>query len=326
VSKEVRRHGEPVGEALRGASPARPDGEPDHAGPHDDGAGPNDDGAARAAGAGEPRRLSDSRASRRTRLGRAALLTLLLAVPLVLFAVVAEDVAEKQVFAWDARILHSAAAHRTPALTGLMQTITDLGATLSLTAGALALSALLLYRRLHREALFVVLSLGGAALLNALLKQLFQRPRPDIVSSVVTAHGFAFPSGHTMSSMALACAVAFLCWHARWRYRWPVSLGALAFAFLVGVSRVYLGVHYPSDVLAGWLVSLDLVAVIYLLLFRVRPRRGDQARPAAHDSGEHIAAREPPHEAAPRSRHAVGDTGGARGQATNPGGDHGHQA
>ena len=101
-----------------------------------------------------------------------------------------------------------------------------------------------------------------------------------------------------MSSMALACAVTLLCWRARWRYRWPVSAGALAFALLVGASRVYLGVHYPSDVLAGWLVSLDLVGVVYLLLFHV----GRAERPA----GERTASFEP--------------------LATTPGGDHGDQA
>ena len=230
---------------------------------------------------------------------RAVFLALLLGVPFALFLALAEDVAEQEVFAWDTRILRWAADQRTPALDRLMQVITDLGATLTLTGAALALTALLLWKRLHREALFIVLSVGGAAILNVLLKQLFQRPRPDVVTPVVTAHGFAFPSGHTMSSMALACAVALLCWRVRWRFRLPVSIGALAFAFLVGASRVYLGVHYPSDVLAGWLVSFDLVVVVYLLLFKVRPAGEDAA-------GERAVGREP--------------------QATTPGGDHGREA
>jgi undecaprenyl-diphosphatase len=203
------------------------------------------------------------------------------------------------VFAWDTHVLRWAAGLRTPALDRLMQVVTDLGATLTLTGAALALTTFLLWKRLHQEALFVILSVGGAALLNALLKQLFQRPRPDIVTPVVTAHGFAFPSGHTMSSMALACAVTLLCWRARVRYRLPVSVGALGFAFLVGASRVYLGVHYPSDVLAGWLVSLDFVAVVYLLLFHLRP------------AGE-AAAGEPPARPDP--------------QTTISGGPHGDQA
>jgi membrane-associated phospholipid phosphatase len=229
---------------------------------------------------------------------RAVLLTILLGVPFALFLALAEDVAERQVFAWDTDILRWAADLRAPALDGLMQVVTDLGATLTLTVAVLALTAVLLRKRLHREALFVALSVGGAAILNALLKQLFQRPRPDVVTPVVTAHGFAFPSGHTMSSMAFACVVALLWWHLGWRYRWPVSLGALAIATLVGASRVYLGVHYPSDVLAGWLVSLDLVAVVYLLLLHIRPA-GEAA------AGDRAVRREP--------------------QVTTPGGDHGGQ-
>lgn len=230
---------------------------------------------------------------------RAVLLAVLLGALFALFLGLAEDIAEKQVFAWDTDILRWAADHRTSTLDQLMRVVTDLGATVTLTAAALALTGFLLWRRLHREALFVILSVGGAAVLNALLKQLFQRPRPDVVTPVVTAHGFAFPSGHTMSSMAFACVVALLWRRARWRYRWPVTVVALAFAFLVGASRVYLGVHYPSDVLAGWLVSLDLVAVVYLLLFNVRPAGEDAA-------GERAARPEP--------------------QATTPGGDHGDQA
>jgi membrane-associated phospholipid phosphatase len=225
-------------------------------------------------------------------------LILLLGVPFAIFLALAEDVVEQQVFAWDTTILRWAADHRMPSLDRLMQVVTDLGATITLAGAALALTALLLYRRLHREALFIVVSVGGAAILNVLLKQLFQRPRPDVVTPVITAHGFAFPSGHTMSSMALACAVALLCWRMRWRYRWTVSIGALAFAMLVGASRVYLGVHYPSDVLAGWLVSLDLVGVVYLLFFRV----GRAARPARKRG----ASLEP--------------------LATTPRGDHGDQA
>ncbi len=267
-----------------------------------------------------------ARHTRRARLPRLLLPMLLLAACLALFFVIAEDVAERRVFAWDTRILQSAADHRTPALTWLMKTVTDLGATLSLTAAALALSALLLWRRLHREALFVLLSLGGAALLNVLLKQLFQRPRPDVVAPVVVAHGFAFPSGHTMSSMAVACAVTLLCWHIRWRYRWVVSAGALAFAVLVGVSRVYLGVHYPSDVLAGWLVSIDLVAVIYLLVFKVRPHRNGGAGRSAGDRAGLTAERPRRQPAPPRGPAATEATTPPETRGHRPGGHHGGQA
>jgi membrane-associated phospholipid phosphatase len=270
---------------------------------------------------------ADAHRAGEARLRRAALITILLGVPFALFLVLAEDVAEKQVFAWDTSILRSRADHRTPTVTRLMQIVTDIGATLSLTAAALALSSLLLWKRLHLEALFVLLSIGGAALLNVLLKQLFQRPRPDVVAPVVTAHGFAFPSGHTMSSMALACAVVFLCWRVRWRYRWPVSVGAFAFAFLVGVSRLYLGVHYPSDVIAGWLVSLDLVAVIYLLLFHARPTPGERETPSALGPGVPSVMEETRSDRAPAPRPTTHERAvDPASQATDPGGDHGDQA
>jgi membrane-associated phospholipid phosphatase len=242
-------------------------------------------------------------------MGRLVPLVALLAAPFALFLVFAEDVAEDEVLTWDTAILRWTADLRTPWLNQLMRVITDLGATVTLTLIVLALTVLLLRRRLRREALFLILSVGGAALLNALLKQLFQRPRPDVVTPVVTARGFAFPSGHTMSSMALACAIVVLSWRLRLRRHWAVALAAMAFAFFVGASRVYLGVHYPSDVLAGWLVSLDLVAVVYLLLFR-RVARGVE-------NGDES-------EATPAA--AVGDRVCSAARTITPGGDDGRQA
>ncbi|HJW76358.1 MAG TPA: phosphatase PAP2 family protein [Thermoleophilia bacterium] len=225
-----------------------------------------DDGARRPAGA------PDTAASR-SRLRHIALLAALLGVLAILFAALAAHVAERGVLAWDDDILRYVADRRTASLTGVMEVVTDLGATVTLATLAIVLGALLLRKGLRREAFFLLLSTGSAAALNALLKQLFQRPRPDVVAQVVPAHGFAFPSGHTMSSMALACAVTFVCWRLRWRYRWPVSLAALTLAVAIGASRVYLGVHYPSDVLAGWMASIILVVVINLLLFEAHPPR-----------------------------------------------------
>jgi membrane-associated phospholipid phosphatase len=247
-----------------------------------------DDGPVARPGAPRTVPASDTVAPRRGPLGILSL-GILLGVPFALFLAVAEDVAEEEVLTWETQILRWAAERRTPLIDALMRVITDLGATVSLSAAAAAIVALLLLKRLHREAVFVALAVGSAALLNALLKQLFQRPRPDVVSPVVTAHGFAFPSGHTMSSMAFACAVTFLCWRLRWRWRWPVSVAAFAFALLVGLSRIYLGVHFPSDVLAGWLISIDLVAVIYLLLFheaRVAARAGPTTTEGGDRGGE----------------------------------------
>ena len=90
---------------------------------------------------------------------------------------------------------------------------------------------------------------------------------------VPVAHGFdSFPSGHAASSAALATAVILLAWPDR-RFRWPIAITAVAYAFLVGLSRMYLGVHYPADVLAGWCLGVAWTLVWWLAWNAIRRRR-----------------------------------------------------
>ena len=115
--------------------------------------------------------------------------------------------------------------------------------------------------------------LGGSALLNIAAKAFFARPRPGLWTSIAPATGYSFPSGHAMGSMTLAAVLALLAWPTRWR--WAVC-GAMAFfVAMVGLSRVYLGVHYPSDILAGWAAALAWTVGAYALAFRgtARPWR-----------------------------------------------------
>ncbi|MDF2461379.1 MAG: acid phosphatase, partial [Candidatus Saccharibacteria bacterium] len=112
----------------------------------------------------------------------------------------------------------------------------------------------------------VVLSVAGAALLNLLLKASFQRDRPDLWESIVTETSYSFPSGHAMASSALAFSVMLVLWETKWRWL-AVAVGTIYFV-LVGVSRMYLGVHFPSDVVAGWCVSLAWVGIVHRILRR----------------------------------------------------------
>jgi membrane-associated phospholipid phosphatase len=82
-------------------------------------------------------------------------------------------------------------------------------------------------------------------------------------------HSYSFPSGHAMGSVTLGVAATLLCWHSRWR--WPVFAGASTFIALVGLSRIYLGVHYPSDILAGWAAGTAWVVAMYHLVAREAP-------------------------------------------------------
>lgn len=134
---------------------------------------------------------------------------------------------------------------------------------------AIALLWLIHYRRWLEAAGFVICLLGEA-LLNFLLKSLFERSRPDVFQ-LVEAAGYSFPSGHAMVSLCLYGMIAFLLARhiANWRGRLTVVVLAATLVAAIGVSRVYLGVHYPTDVIAGYFAGgMWLTFSISLILWR----------------------------------------------------------
>jgi undecaprenyl-diphosphatase len=118
--------------------------------------------------------------------------------------------------------------------------------------------------RRRRAAVVLAVGVGGAALINTLLKLAFHRVRPELWTPLVVERSFSFPSGHAMVSSALACSVTYILWHTRWRWL-AVGLG-LAVVVAIGLSRLYLGVHYPTDVLAGWTVGFFWVVIVRAVL------------------------------------------------------------
>ena len=187
-------------------------------------------------------------------------------LPLYAFGELADEVWEGERIAFDAPLLDYARASATPALDTFMLVVTRLGYLWGVVP-VTTLTLIVLWRRAPvRDTLFFALSVLGATLLNQAAKLLFARERPALWPSLVNESSFSFPSGHAMGSMALAAALVVLLWPTRWRY--PALVGGGLFTLLVGVSRVYLGVHYPSDVLAGWIAALAWVVGLTLLLYR----------------------------------------------------------
>lgn len=214
--------------------------------------------------------------------------------PLFVFGSLAEEVWAREGFGWDERVLRAIHAHAAPGFDAAMLFFTRVGAPLPMIA-FVALALLTLLARRHRSAAcFFALAVGGAAGLNVAAKLLFQRARPSLWPALLPEHDYGFPSGHAMGSLAVVAALAILLWHTRWR--WPVLAFGGLFVAAVGLSRVYLGVHYPSDILAGWSASLAWVTGMSLLLRapwlprwtrpaeeRATPRATADAMPAATD-------------------------------------------
>ena len=175
-------------------------------------------------------------------------------LPLYLFGELAEDVLEKETFSFDRPILLFMKTHATPMLDNLMVFISEVGSIRVLGPCALALAGYLIYRNHWARLAYWLLGFGGALLLNMAAKHTFARTRPDLWVSIAPETSYSFPSGHAMQSMAFVAALIVIVWHRRGAGAGLV-LGA-AFVALVGLSRVYLGVHFPSDVLAGWTASL----------------------------------------------------------------------
>lgn len=177
----------------------------------------------------------------------AMLLFVVLLTALLLFGMLAEDVAEGEHIFFDGPILHWLRGWSDGPLDMAMKIITWLGSAWAVVP----LLAVLLWRlRCERyAALYLLLANAGAALLNVAAKHGFARIRPTYWEPLVHETSYSFPSGHAMQTMALVTSL----WLIRrpGRHRGVLLLG-VAYVFLVGVSRMYLGVHYPSDVLAGW--------------------------------------------------------------------------
>ncbi len=138
---------------------------------------------------------------------------------------------------------------------------TIVAATIVLVAGYLAL------KRQYAALLLTVVAASSSALLSTLLKSHFARPRPLVASELTTPLTSSFPSGHSVLSALVYLLLGAML--ARTEPRWPVKLYfvgvAMLLTFAVGASRVYLGVHYPSDVLAGWTAGLGWASAWWLV-------------------------------------------------------------
>lgn len=209
----------------------------------------------------------------RRRAWRLVLVFVCIVAPLWMFGELAEEVRGHELIPFDEPILRLARSMARDGFDLVFLWLSKLGYGYFVVPFDIALVLGLALLRRHRESAFAGIALAGSALLNLGAKQSFARARPTLWESIAPESTFSFPSGHAMGSMTLACVAVALTWHTRWR--WPVAALSAVFVVGVGLSRVYLGVHFPSDIVAGWAAASAWVMAVYLLAFRgeLRPWR-----------------------------------------------------
>ena len=167
-------------------------------------------------------------------------------------------------------------------LDGPMRAVTALGYYYVVLPLLAAISFAFYLKGWRLSAVMLVVSTAGGIFLTTVLKAVFRRARPEVIDSGYTAGFYSFPSGHATVAVGFYGALALiLAYHLRGAARWAVLLVGAVVVLLIGFSRLYLGVHYPTDVLAGflaaplWLVS---VAGVYVLWLSVRGLRTAERR------------------------------------------------
>jgi undecaprenyl-diphosphatase len=198
------------------------------------------------------------------------------------FAELADGVVEGESRRFDRAVLLWIDAHSPGWLDGPMRLVTALG-YYWVVFPLLAVAVLAFYLKGWRlSATLLLVSTLGSSLLTTVLKAVFGRARPEVFDSGYVASFYSFPSGHATVAVGFYGALTLiLAYRLRGFARWTVVVGGVSLVLLIGFSRLYLGVHYPTDVLAGYLAAplwLISVGTVYVAWLSLRGLRAAEAR------------------------------------------------
>jgi len=164
--------------------------------------------------------------------------------------------------------------------------LTALGSPTVLGLTVLAVTGYLLLHGLYRNGLFIFIASAGGWVLNWLLKAAFERTRPDIVPHLREVMSSSFPSGHALTSAAVYLTLGALLMRiaeGRLAKYYCIAI-AMLLTFLVGSSRVFLGVHYPTDVVAGWLIGMTWALLCWVIERTLERRAGLKREKEQHET------------------------------------------
>jgi undecaprenyl-diphosphatase len=157
----------------------------------------------------------------------------------------------------------------------VMRDITSLGGSTIVFLITFIVIGYFILQKQHSMLFLVLAAVIGGAIMDLELKELFGRIRPEIIPSLIPVKSFSFPSGHSMMSTIIYLSLASLIARIQVRLRDKIYIISVAIflSFIIGVSRVYLGVHYPSDVLGGWSLGLAWAALCWFVAWYISKKR-----------------------------------------------------
>jgi undecaprenyl-diphosphatase len=170
----------------------------------------------------------------------------------------ASEVTEGELLAFDSSVRGFVHSFSSPPLTAVTKAVSYMGKVRTLVILGTVVVAVMLYLRTFRSTAIFLITMAGEIMLEVSLKATYQRARPEPFFELPPPESYSFPSGHALGSL---CFYGILAWIVvrrikEGRIRTAISVLAAIFILMIGLSRVYLGVHYPSDVLAGFVVGL----------------------------------------------------------------------
>lgn len=232
-------------------------------------------------------------------------------LPLAIFVVLAVQVWQLQGgLDWDISLMMAIHAASSPQLDQFAALWTNFGTKWGVFPATALVGLGLLYARRWRWLVYWLITLLGCALINRTAKIWLHRVRPTLWEHAPVGE-FSFPSGHAMASMGFVMALVVLTWNRPWRI-WVWLFGGL-FVVSIAWTRLYLGVHYPSDIVAGWMMSIAWAVAVSLLVkplrLSVEVTRAETASPSQTDEQIGIQTpMQPPHHPVHRSVEPAGSS------------------
>ncbi|MBD2435651.1 phosphatase PAP2 family protein [Nostoc sp. FACHB-110] len=176
-------------------------------------------------------------------------------LPLQIFQILATQVWQYQAgFPWDVPVLLAVHSTANPQLDAVAVVLTKLGSFWTVLPILLTIAIILIWQKHWRSLVYLLITASGSAFINRTAKELWHRLRPDLWKSLAPELDFAFPSGHAMTSTTLAVILLVLAWRSSWR--WAALIFGSLYMLAIAWTRLYLGVHFPSDIIAGWMVAI----------------------------------------------------------------------